>query len=186
MAHAAAPAPAAPAGPRELGARLELQAAFNAGQGKVRTVAFLSPSCAHCAANALSLQRHVLANLDSPDIAVHVVWSKVFAADDRDVAVKAAALLTDARIHQYWDPKRLFNAQLLDAVMFPIQVRLYDVFLLYDRGATWAKTLPRPGYWMHEFQGLHGPRWDPTGFADQVAKALQGQPLDTPPPPPLE
>lgn len=177
---------AAASAPRELAARLDLQAAFNADQGKVRVVAFLSPSCSHCLANALSLQKSVLAKLDSPDIAVHLVWSKVLAPDDREVAAKAAKLLTDARIHQYWDPKRLFNAQILDAIMFPVQVRIYDVFLLYDRGATWAKTLPRPGYWMHEFQGLHGPRWNPAGFADQTVKALRGQPLDTPPPPPLQ
>jgi hypothetical protein len=74
----------------------------------------------------------------------------------------------------------VLNPQLLDAIMFDVSVRLYNIELLYDRKATWDQRLPRPGFWMQEYRGAPGPKWDASAFAIQVGKALEGRPLDTP------
>ena len=114
------------------------------------------------------------------DVAVLMIWLKIMDKDDEAAVATAAKHLNDPRITHYWDPGSVLNAQLLDAVTFDVNLRLYDVFLLYDKKAVWEKRLPRPGYWMHEYKGTPGPWWDVTGFAAQVAKGLRGEPF-TPP-----
>jgi len=177
--------PAAPSTPKkssvtEIKTRLDLKEPFNLARGKVRIVAFYSPTCTHCIVNAQGLQKQVLDRFDSPDLEVFVLWLKVSETDVPEAAQRGTTILTDARVHHYWDPNRALNAQLLDAITFDIQVRIYNVALLYDRDATWDNRLPRPPYWMHEFRGAPGPTWEANVFASQVAKALGGQPLDAP------
>ena len=174
--------PAVPRRFQVLHAREDLKAPFNADRGKVRIVAFLSPSCGHCAKNARALQLKVLEQIDSPDVSVHIVWIKLLDQDSKEIVPEAMRLLPDPRVHHYWDPERRLNAQLLDAIAFDVMVRMYDIFLLYDRDAAWDKRLPKPGFWMHEFEGAPGPTWNADVFAAQVRKALSGAPLDTPQP----
>jgi hypothetical protein len=175
---APAPKPATPAPPpvEDLKTRTDLRGPFNLERGKVRVVAFLSPSCSHCIVNATNLQQ-ILTALPSEEIEVFAVWLQILETDNRAAAAQATTVLPDRRVQHYWDPKRLLNHQLLDAVEFDIQVRFYDVFLLYDRQATWTERLPRPGFWMHEYRGAPGPVFDPTIFAAQVRKALRGEAL---------
>ncbi len=164
----------------EIKTRLDLKEPFNLGRGKVRIVAFFSPTCMHCIATAQTLQEQVLDRLDSPDIEVFALWLKISDNDVPAAAERATTILHDRRVHHYWDPNRALNAQLLDAITLDVQVRLYNVVLLYGRDATWDTRLPRPPYWMHEFQGAPGPTWQAATFGAQVAKALDGQPLDAP------
>jgi hypothetical protein len=174
----AAPKPAAPGKVEDLKERTDLRGPFNLGAGKVRVLAFLSPTCMHCIENSGQLHE-ALKSMPGEDIDVHIVWLQILDTDDRAMAVRNTQALTDRRIHHYWDPKRLLNHQLLDAIQFDIQLRLYDFFLLYDRKATWEQRLPKPGYWMHEYKGAPGPTWDAKTFAVQIGKALRGEPLDT-------
>jgi hypothetical protein len=179
---AAAPSHAAatPRGYRRLEDRLTLREPFNQAAKKIRIVAFLSPTCPRCLANAGQLQREVMEKNPQKEIAVFIVWLKVLDTDNEDAVVAAMKRVPDPRAHHYWDPQRVLNAQLLDAIMFDVNVRLYDVFLLYDAEARWEKRLPRPGYWMHEFQGAPGPHWDVSTFAAEVQKGLRGQPFSVP------
>jgi len=172
-------AAATPAPIEDLATRLDLRGPFNLGNGKVRIVAFLSPTCKHCIANAARLQE-ILADLPGDDIEVHAVWLQILDTDARDAVPRATTVLRDGRVHHYWDPKRLLNHQLLDAIEFDIQLRLYDVFLLYDRTATWDKRLPRPRFWMHEYKGAPGPLFDATQFAAEIAKARRAEPPGNP------
>ncbi len=167
---------------QDIKTRLDLRDAFNQGRGKVRLLAFFSPSCSHCQNNARSIQEVVLDKLVDPDISVMIVWMPVSEADSRDKIAVAATVIPDRRVRHYWDPKVLLNPQLRDAIQFDVNVRLYDIVLLYDRQATWNDRVPRPGFWMHYFRGAPGPLWDAPTLANQVAKALSGQPLDTPRP----
>jgi hypothetical protein len=180
----AAPKPKSAAAPRkipvaQLKTRLDLRDPFNLGQGKVRIVAFLSPTCSHCIANAATLQQTLEKN-PSKELALHIVWVKILDTDTRAAVDKATTVLKDGRAQHYWDQNSLLNAQLLDAIMFDVGVRMYDVFLLYDRTATWDQRLPRPPYWMHEYRGAPGPAYDPQEFAKQIDRALANQPLAKP------
>jgi hypothetical protein len=181
---AATPAKSAPAMPavQDIKTRLDLRDSFNLNRGKVRLVAFFSPSCSHCQNNARSIQNYILDKTKDADIAVTIVWMPVSEADTRQAIAAAASVIPDPRVRHYWDPKVTLNAQLRDAIQFDFNVRLYDIVLLYDRQATWNDRVPRPGFWMHEFRGAPGPFWDPAVLAVQVSKALSGQPLDTPQP----
>ena len=160
--------------------RLTPRAPFNAAANKVRIVAFLSPSCPRCLKNAGELQREVLQKNTTRDVAVIFIWLKVLDKDDEAAAAAAAERFTDPRITHYWDPARVLNAQLLDAVTFDVNLRLYDVFLLYDKKSVWEKRLPRPGYWMHEYKGMTGPWWNVTAFAAEIEKGLRGAPFTSP------
>jgi hypothetical protein len=177
--------PKAPTKPPEildLETRLDIRDPFNLGRGKVRIVAFLSPTCIHCIHNVGELQTQILDKMPGADIVVHAVWLPMLGTDNRAAIAHAATVLHDARVRHYWDPERVLNAQLLDAIQFDVMVRMYDVFLLYDRDTVWDKRVPRPGYWMHQYSGAPGPAWDVGKFAEQVDKALANQPLDTPQP----
>ena len=177
------PAPAAAATKKRyrlLENRLTPREPFNAAANKVRVVAFLSPSCQRCLKNAGDLQREVLEKNPQQDLAVIFIWLKILDKDDEAAVAAAAERFIDPRITHYWDPARVLNAQLLDAVTFDVQLRLYDIFLLYDKKAVWEKRLPRPGYWMHEYKGTPGPWWNVTVFSAEVDKGLRGEPF-TPP-----
>ena len=157
--------------------RLTLREPFNKAKDKVRVVAFLSPSCPRCQKNAGELQREVLAKNTTEDLAVFVIWLKVLEKDDESAVDEAMQKIADPRVQHFWDPERLLNAQLLDAIAFDVQLRLYDIFLLYDGSAQWEKRLPRPGFWMHEYKGAPGPWWDVSAFATEIEKGLQGEPF---------
>jgi len=160
--------------------RLTLREPFNKAKDKVRIVSFLSPSCQRCLKNAGQLQREFLAKNPEADLAVFVVWLKVLQNDEEFTLDEAMQKISDARVQHFWDPERVLNAQLLDAVMFDVQVRLYDIFMLYDGSVQWEKRLPRPGYWMHEYKGAPGPWWDIGAFAKEIDKGLQGEPFSSP------
>ena len=180
-AQAAPPhAAAAPHGVHKLEDRLTLREPFNLAAKKIRVVAFLSPTCPRCLANVGQLQREVMEKNPQKDIAVFIVWLKVLDTDNEDAVLDAMKRIPDRRVQHYWDPQRVLNAQLLDAIMFDVNLRIYDVFLLYDGEARWEKRLPRPGYWMHEVQGAPGPHWDVSTFAEEIQKGLNGQPFAVP------
>lgn len=160
--------------------RLTLREPFNQAKDKTRVIAFLSPSCDRCRKNAGELQREVLAKNKTDDLEVFIVWLKVLQKDDEAAVAEAMQKISDPRVHHFWDPERVLNAQLLDAIMFDVKLRLYDIFLLYDGAALWEKRLPRPGYWMHEYKGAPGPWWDITTFAAEVEKGLQGEAFTSP------
>ena len=160
--------------------RLTMREPFNEAGDAIRIVAFLAPSCPRCLKNAGELQREVLdANKDA-DIAVFTVWMHVLKKDDEAAAREAMSRIPDTRAHHFWDPDRKLLHQLRDAIMFDVNLRLYDVFLLYDGDAVWEKRVPRPNYWMHEYKGVHGPWWDVKTFAAEVAKGLRGEPFANP------
>lgn len=160
--------------------RLTLREPFNLAKDKTRIVAFLAPSCPRCLKNAGEIQREVLAKNPEAPLAVFIVWLKALQADNELAVVSAIQSIPDPRVMHFWDPERVLNAQLLDAITFDVELRIYDVFLLYDGAARWEKRLPRPGYWMHEMKGAPGPWWDVTTFAGEVGKSLRGEPF-TPP-----
>jgi len=159
--------------------RLDLRAAFNLGKGKVRVVAYLSPTCSHCIQNAARLEL-LLEKMPTQDFEMHAVWIHALQSDKRTAVDRATLVLCDPRVQHYWDPEHTMNAQLLDAIEFDVGVRLYDIFLLYDRQATWKDRVPRPNYWMSEYRGCPGPVYDANVFLQQITNALKGAPIAKP------
>ncbi|MFQ5600449.1 MAG: hypothetical protein ACE5G2_07840 [Candidatus Krumholzibacteriia bacterium] len=160
--------------------RLTLREPFNRDSGKIRVIAFLSPSCPRCQVTAGQFQRDVLDKNDTEELSVFLVWLKALQKDTEEALTTMMGKVSDPRVQHFWDPERVLNHQLLDAIMFDVQLRIYDVYLLYDREAKWEKRLPRPGFWMHEVKGAPGPRWDIDGFAAQVDRGLRGETFSDP------
>ena len=160
--------------------RLTIREPFNQASGAIRILAFLAPSCPKCLKNAGELYRDVLAANPEADLAAYIVWMHILKTDDEDAAREAIKRVPDARVHHYWDPDRRLQHQLRDAIAFDVNLRLYDIFLLYDGAAVWERTVPRPGYWMHEYKGVYGPWWNVATFAAEVEKGLRGHPFSNP------
>ena len=159
--------------------RLTLREPFNAAKGKVRVVSFLSPTCPRCQAAVADIQRHFLAKNPSDDFRLFAVWLPATDADTEESLLTAMQLIPDPRVQHYWDVDRVLNAQLLDAVAFEIQMRIFDLHLLYDRETMWEKRLPRPGYFLHEVKGLSGPPWSIQAFVLEVEQALKHEPFSS-------
>ncbi|UCE02659.1 MAG: hypothetical protein JSW67_00140 [Candidatus Latescibacterota bacterium] len=160
--------------------RLTMREPFNLAQERIRIVAFLSPSCGRCLKNAGELVRDVFRKRETDELAAFLVWLNVRSEDNEEAVDAAVRRIQEPRIQHFWDPKRILNHQLRDAIMFDVNVRLYDIFLLYGRDAVWEKRVPRPGYWMHEYKGAPGPWWNVATFAKEVDRGLNGEPFSIP------
>lgn len=159
--------------------RLTLREPFNAAKGKVRVVSFLSPTCPRCQAAATDIQRHFLAKNPSDEFRLFAVWLPATDTDTEESLLTAMHLIPDPRVQHFWDADRVLNAQLLDAVAFEVQMRIFDLHLLYDRETVWEKRLPRPGYFLHEVKGLSGPPWNIQVFVLEVEHALKHEPFSS-------
>jgi hypothetical protein len=160
--------------------RLTMRAPFNEMKGKVRTIVFFSPTCPRCLQNAAELQTKFLDRNDSDDIRMMIVWVKSLSTDAEEKLPLAIDVIPDPRVTHFWDEERVLNAQLIDAVAFPVNMNVYDVFLLYDRDATWEKRLPRPGHFFHEIKRMPGPWWTLQAYLREMQKALDGKPFSSP------
>jgi hypothetical protein len=160
--------------------RLTMREPFNLAQEKIRIVAFLSPSCGRCIKNAGELVRDVFRKQETDELAAFLVWLNVRSEDNEESVDAAVRRIQEPRIQHFWDPGRILNHQLRDAIMFDVNVRLYDIFLLYGRDAVWEKRVPRPDYWMHEYKGAPGPWWNVATFAREVERGLNGEPFSIP------
>jgi hypothetical protein len=160
--------------------RLTMRAPFNEMKGKVRVIAFFSPTCPRCLKNAGEIQGQFLEKNDSDDFRIQIVWVKSLSTDSEETLPLAINQIQDPRVSHYWDADRALNPQLIDAIMFEIQMNIYDVFLIYNREQTWEKRLPRPDYFFHEVKNMPGPWWDASDFIEIMRTALKGEPLESP------
>jgi len=160
--------------------RLTMRAPFNDLKGKVRIVVFFSPTCPTCLKNANQLQKPFLEKNDSDDFRMMIVWVKSLSTDKQEKLPLAIDVIPDPRVSHFWDEKRVLNPQLIDAIAFEVNMNVYDVFLLYDKQATWEKRLPRPGYFFHEVKQMPGPWWNMPAFLVEVQKGLDDKPFASP------
>ena len=160
--------------------RLTMRAPFNDLKGKVRVITFFSPTCPRCLKNAGQIQNQFLAKNDSDDLRILIVWVKSLSTDGEEKLPLAINQISDPRVSHFWDEERVLNAQLIDAIMFEVNMNVYDVFLLYDREELWEKRLPRPGYFFHEVKRMPGPWWNLPAFIAEMEKALDDKPFGNP------
>jgi len=91
---------------------------------------------------------------------VLVVWMPVLLTDLGPPRSSTMALVGDARVRQFWDPKRLVSARFLDAArahpdwmserdryaLSRDKGVVWDFVALFPSGATWKAEPPRPAY----------------------------------------
>ncbi len=153
----------------------DFKSAFNADDGKIRLVMYVSPTCGGCLLGAKETQKNVLATIDSPELAAYVVWAPKNGGREKHVN-RVLDLVTDARATQYWDG----DGSAVDAydAMFGIEGRpCAGVFMLYGADAVWDdQTPPMPDYYVdahaREFSRTAGAQFDGRQLAERTRDML--------------
>ncbi len=148
---------------------------FNADNGKLRLVMYVSPTCGGCLRGAQQTQKNLLAAIDSPDLAAYVIWAPKNGGREKHVD-RVLDLVTDARSSQYWDGK----GAAVDAydAMFGIEGRpCAGVFMLYRADAVWeGNSPPMPEYFedahAREFSRTAGQQYDGGQLAKRTREML--------------
>ncbi len=144
----------------------QVRETFNAADAGPRALVFLSSDCAACIPAAEALQAMV-AQQAGP-LTVFVVWDEVLAKHPPPPSERVTRLLTDARIHQLWDPEHRLSTALRQlkagsgAHLPQARLRtkrseggvLYDAVVLFPPGARWTKELPTPDFFDGGFEAV--------------------------------
>ena len=166
----------------------QLRADFNRKIGSVRLLFVVDPICPGCLRGLADMNRDLLRGTADPRLQVFVVhepvlgvarfapWLRVAGAKD---VPKAAQLLENPNVRNYWNPTGAFGRLLSKAVGLKNregQVYAWDVWLLYGPDTKWVGAdPPRPQLLMHQLGALRGtefPHLDSQVFAKQVQTLL--------------
>ena len=166
----------------------QLRADFNRRVGSVRLLFVVDPICPGCLRGLADMNRDLLKSTADPRLQVFVVhepvlgvarfapWLRVAGGED---VPKAAELLENPNVQNYWNPTGAFGRLLSRAVGLKNAdgpVYAWDVWLLYGPDAKWiGADPPRPQLLMHQLGALRGtefPHLDSRAFAQQVQTLL--------------
>ncbi len=148
---------------------------FNADNGKLRLVMYVSPTCGGCLLGAKETQKSVLATIDSPELAAYVIWAPKNGGREKHVN-RVLDLVTDTRASQYWDGEG--SAVAAYDAMFGIEGRpCAGVFMLYPADAVWEdQSPPMPDYFVdahaREFSRTAGQQYDGEQLAERTRDML--------------
>lgn len=166
----------------------QLRADFNRESASVRLLFVVDPICPTCLRGLADMNRDLLRSTADPRLQVFVVYEPVLGflyhipglkpAGSKDVP-KAAQLLQNPNVHNYWNPTGAFGRLLSTAVGLKNgnhQVYAWDVWLIYGPEAKWIGAgPPRPVLLMRQLKELNGTRFphlDSRVFARQVRTLL--------------
>jgi hypothetical protein len=109
-----------------------------------------------------------LARDSSRDVAVYVVWSAQRGAMEHHVD-GATTLILDDRVRHYWDPdSRVGGAY---EKYLGLDEPAWDVWMLFDRDASWTGAVPTPDWWEHQLGALPDSlHLDPARFAREARR----------------
>lgn len=166
----------------------QLRADFNRKIGSVRLLFVVDPICPGCLRGLADMNRDLLKGTVDPRLQVFVVhepvlgvarfapWLRVAGGND---VPKAAQLLENPNVQNYWNPTGAFGRLLSKAVGLKNAdgpVYAWDVWLLYGPDAKWVGAdPPPPQLLMHQLGALRGtefPHLDSRVFAQQVQTLL--------------
>jgi len=166
----------------------QLRADFNRKIGSVRLLFVVDPICPGCLRGLADMNRDLLRSTADPRLQVFVVhepvlgvarlapWLRVAGGND---VPKAAQLLENPNVKNYWNPTGAFGRLLSKAVELKNgegPVYAWDVWLLYGPDAKWVGAdPPRPQLLMHQLGTLRGtefPHLDSRVFAQHVRTLL--------------
>jgi hypothetical protein len=178
----------------------QLRADFNRDIGSVRLLFVVDPICPGCLRGLADMNRDLLQGTTDPRLRTFVVHEPVLGvarytpwlrpSGGKDVP-KAAQLLQNPYIQNYWNPSGAFGRLLSQAVGLKNgdkQVYAWDVWLLYGPEAKWVgNDPPHPRLLMHQLSALRGstefPHLDSHVFAQQVHTLLAKLPPSAGPAP---
>jgi len=93
------------------------------------------------------VQAEILEEYPQLDIQVYAIWFKMLPSDHR--GAWNSNLLTDLRVHHYWDEPREVGTWYAENNLFSHGSIAWDVYYLYGRDAVWdefPEPLQRSGY----------------------------------------
>jgi hypothetical protein len=174
----------------------QLRTDFNRKIGTVRLLFVVDPICPGCLRGLADMNRDLLqgtADLRLQTFVVHepvlglaryAPWLRVSGGKD---VPKAAQLLQNPNVQNYWNPSGAFGRLLSQAVGLENgehSVYAWDVWLVYGPEAKWVGAgPPRPRLLMHQLGALRGstefPHLDSHVFAQQVQTLLAQLPTST-------
>lgn len=104
-------------------------------------------------------------------MAVYVVWSPQLGSEERHIP-GGAGLIPDERVRHFWDPHMAVGSLYQDRL--GLTEPAWDVWMLFDRNASWTSGGPEPAWWEHQLRGLPDSlRLEPDRFARR-ARELMG------------
>ncbi len=147
-----------------------LHEAFDDDYGYVRLVALLSPTCPDCIRGFRTIQR-ILADIDDDGLRVYVVWEPILPSDNRRAAERIAREVSDDRVIQFWDDRRL-TGRLWERTL-DIDQTAWDVFMVYGPEAEWTGRPTVPDFWMHQLGVRKAPRLNRRGLESEIRAMLR-------------
>jgi hypothetical protein len=98
------------------------------------------------------VQKDILANIASSQLAVYMVWLPVTENDNLRAAVRAQTTLPDARVKHFWDSGAKLGHDYHRALSLSAECEMaWDVYLLFRAQLKWpASAPPLPTVWMHQ------------------------------------
>lgn len=99
--------------------------------------------------------KSVLEDFSKADIEVSIVWIDMLPSDNEAAARKTAKMFTDARVRQFYDPRRtrLAGKAFAHGLIRPGAGVAWDIYMFYKPGDTWDEHPPKPIDWMHQLGG---------------------------------
>ena len=125
---------------------------------------------------------HVLARIPDPSLRAHLVWVPVLDDDEREAADRAAAMVRDPRVSQWWDTGRKLGDSLGEVLGIPRRDGTpgsgfaWDVYLVYPPGVTWhpGDRPPAPAWWTHQLAQVNA-AIPPLGDGEQLRRELSAR-----------
>jgi hypothetical protein len=127
----------------------QLRTRFNEAAGSVRAIAFLSPTCGPCRYGQ-GVVRALFDEFPDEDLAGFIVWVPMLPTDNAATAKFEQDTITDPRLECWFDADKAAANTWSSFIGLPATT--WDVYAIYDAGATWDDEAapPSPNIWMHQ------------------------------------
>jgi hypothetical protein len=110
---------------------------FEDGDGKVRLVGIVAPTCGDCIDDVSAIDAQLLTAVPSEEFEVYLVWVCSIPPDVEVTARRLAEKYANPRIHYYWDGSGRIARAFGQHAGLPEGTPAYGLFYLYGRTDTW-------------------------------------------------
>jgi hypothetical protein len=110
---------------------------FEDGDGKVRLVGIVQPTCGDCIDMTEAIDARLLPAIPDEDFEVYLVWVCAMPADVELRAKELSEKYANPRIRHYWDGSGRISRAFGKHVGLPDGTHAYAIFYLYGRSDTW-------------------------------------------------
>lgn len=151
-----------------------LPAAFDAAASSLKLLVLVSPTCPICL-DGVAVVRESLAELDSADVSIHVIWLPVLKGDTPAAAQDSARLIgNNKQVAHYWDLDHALSSRYCELLRLEERGRTvaWDLYLIYERGARWTADPPLPAVWMQQLLLDDVPKLERSLLVDHLRRLL--------------